>query len=119
MEFIKQDNQENSIIEQNDKNIKLKNNSLKIPCFVSKNYHCEINIKNLDEINKISIFSLINKDNIDLLIIGTGKKTQFIPDKKKLSIMQIINIETMNTQSATSCFNLLLSDNRNIGVLLL
>lgn len=120
MEFNQQESSHNSIISADHAQIKLAHTTLNTPCFISTNYYCEINISKLDEINKTLLFPLSIHDDINLLIIGTGKMPQFLSPKQKIAIKQMgINTESMNSDSARRSFNLLLSDARSVGLLLL
>ncbi len=120
MEFSQQDYNKNSIISIEIGAVRLSDIQLKTPCFISKNFSTEVDIHQLDEINKISLFPLTNQDEIDILIIGTGTMPKFLSGKQQVEIQQMgINTECMNSESACRSFNLLLSDIRNIGLLLL
>lgn len=120
MEFNQQEANKNSIISANAVKIKLAHATLKIPCFISTNYIAEVKINNLDALDKKVLFPLITKDNIDLLIIGSGNSTQFLHPKQQIQIQQMgLGVETMNSKSACRSFNLLLADARLVGLLLL
>ena len=55
----------------------------------------------------------------EILIIGTGKTQQFLPDSLISAIQQAeIGLETMNTFAACRCFNLLSSEGRQVSALL-
>ncbi|SFV76851.1 Membrane protein [hydrothermal vent metagenome] len=120
MEFNQQDNNNNSVISIENDAVLLSYARLKTPCFISKSFSKETNIHQLNEINKLSLFPLISQDDIDLLIIGTGSMPKFLSGKQLVEIQQMgVNTECMNSESACRSFNLLLSDVRNIGLLLL
>lgn len=120
MEFNQQANKQNSIISADSKQIKLANNIVKIPCFVSVNYQVEVAFSDINKIDKKLLFPLINKDEIDLLIIGTGESVRFLSPKQLVDFNQIgLSVETMNSVSARHSFNLLLADARAVGLLLL
>jgi uncharacterized protein len=120
LQFNQQENSKNSIIYLDKNKVKLQQKILTTPVFISSNYCKEIEIDSLDKLNKEFIFPLANHDNIDLLIVGTGDKTKFLNPKQLLKIKKIgINIESMNNKSACYSFNLLLSDSRLVGLLLL
>jgi len=120
VEFNQQDNQKNSIISVNDKTITLSHTSLTAPCFVSTNYHTETPDMTLEKLDKMSLFPLSSKDDIDILIVGTGATGCFLDPQQQVAIQQMgIGIETMSTESAYRSFNLLLSDMRLVGLLLL
>ncbi|WP_190600801.1 Mth938-like domain-containing protein [Candidatus Vesicomyidisocius sp. SY067_SCS001] len=120
MEFNQQETDYNSIVSIEEYHVKLTHIQLKIPCFISCSYYCEININHLNDINKISLFPLSNQDNINLLIIGSGSTHKFLHPKQQIAIRQMgISTEIMNNKSACRSFNLLLSDARSVGLLLL
>jgi len=55
-----------------------------------------------------------------LLIIGTGKHSKFLSPKQQVSLSELgLGVESMNNVSACSSFNLLLSDLRPVGLLIL
>jgi uncharacterized protein len=120
VEFNQQDNNQNSIVYIENNQIRLAYKQLNTPCFISKNFSTEVDIHSIADINKISLFPLCNQDDINLLIIGTGKLPKFLSGKQQVEIQQMsINTESMNSASACRSFNLLLSDVRNVGILLL
>ncbi len=120
MEFNQQESSRNSIISVDVRQLKLAHTTLTMPCFISPNYHTEIEIESLDKLDKLTLFPLSTKDNIELLIIGTGDSTQFLHPKQQVAIGQMgIGVESMNSESACRSFNLLLSDARLVGLLLL
>ncbi len=105
MEFNEQEHNHNSIVSANNSQVELAHTTLKIPCFISTNYCTEVKIYKLNEIDKISLFPLSNQDDIDLLIIGTGKYPQFLSPKQQVAIKQMgINTESMNSESAKKKF---------------
>ncbi len=119
MEFNQQDNQQNSIISMSDETISLSHTSLSTPCFVSTNYHTEMVEMTLKQLDKMTLFPLVSKDDIDILIVGTGAAGQFLNPQQQVAIQQMgIGVETMSTDSACRSFNLLLSDVRRVGLLL-
>lgn len=74
----------------------------------------------LEQLDKMTLFPLSSKDDIRLLIIGTGATARFLDPKQQVAIQQMgIGVESMNTESACHSFNLLLSDARLVGLLLL
>lgn len=120
MEFNQQESEQNSIVSVDDSQVKLAHCVLKIPCFISSSYSSEIEITNLEALDKASLFPLSSQDDIDILIIGTGKATQFLHPMQQVAIQQMgIGVESMNNESACRSFNLLLSDVRRVGLLLL
>ncbi len=120
MEFNQQEANHNSIVSVNDSQIKLAYTTLQTPCFISPNYHTQVEITSLDQLDKTVLFPLSSQDDIDLLIIGTGATGQFLNPKQQVAIQQMgIGVESMNSESACRSFNLLLSDVRLVGLLLL
>jgi uncharacterized protein len=120
MEFNQQEANQNSIISIESLNVNLANVSLKKPCFISPKYHSEVEITDLEQLNKPLIFKLSQHDDIDILIVGTGNSSKFLHPKLQVEIQQMgIGIECMNNDSACHCFNLLLSDARLVGLLIL
>ncbi len=120
MEFNQQESEINSIVSVDNAQIKLAHTCLKTPCFISSRYFTETEITNLDQLDKATLFPLISQDDVDILIIGTGKTTQFLHPKQQIEIQQMgIGVESMNHESACRSFNLLLSDIRRVGLLLL
>ena len=80
----------------------------------------EISISSLEEISKEALFPLLSQESLDLLIIGTGKKSKFLSPKQQVSLSELgLGVECMNNVSACSSFNLLLSDLRPVGLLIL
>ena len=120
MEFSQQENNQNSVISVEQDSVQLSHTQLKTPCFISRNFFTEISIHTIEDIKKTSLFALTSQDDIDLLIIGTGASPQFLSAKQRIDIQQMnIGTESMNSESACRSFNLLLSDIRNVGLLLL
>ncbi|MBE8189480.1 MAG: hypothetical protein HAW58_01100 [Candidatus Thioglobus sp.] len=120
MEFNQQAASKNSIISVDNLGVKLANSTLKTPCFISPNYQTELEISALSALDKITLFPLSQPDNIDILIIGTGAKIEFLSAEQQVAISQMgLGVETMNSESACRSFNLLLSDKRLVGLLLL
>ncbi len=120
MEFNEQDTSQNSIISLNDSSLKLAHLTLKIPCFVSPNYHTELGVFELEKIDKTTIFPLITPDEVSLVLIGTGAVSQFLPPKQLIAFAQLkIGVESMNSAAACRSFNLLLSERRSVGLWLL
>ncbi len=120
MEFNEQSSQQNSIISIEENTVVLSHSKLNTPCFISRNNQFEIDINNVDQIDKSSVFPLCSKDDINLLIVGTGKEAKFLHPKQLVSIQQMgIGIESMKSDSACRSFNLLLSDARPVGLILL
>lgn len=120
MEFNQQDNSQNSIISVSDKKIVLSHTTLSVPCFISTNHCTIIPDITLEQLNKTLLFPLSYKDDIDILIVGTGAIGRFLDPKQQVAIQQMgIGVESMATASACRSFNLLLSDVRRVGLLLL
>ena len=120
MEFTQQNPNKNTVISIDESTITLSHIQLKIPCFVSSNKTEEVSIFSLDEINKEALFLLLSQESLDLLIIGTGKHSKFLSPKQQISLSELgLGVECMNNVSACSSFNLLLSDLRPVGLLIL
>ena len=120
MEFTQQNTNQNSVVSVDDSMIMLTNTKLKIPCYISAYHTEEISTLSLDLISKESIFPLMAKKSVDLLIIGTGNSTKFLSPKLQTELSEIgLNIECMKNVSACSSFNLLLADARSVGLLIL
>ena len=120
MEFNQQESEHNSIISVDNSQVKLIHCVLKTPCFISPSYSVEIKATNIESLDKALLFPLSSKDDIDILIIGTGEMTQFLHPKQQIAIQQMgIGVESMNNESACRSFNLLLTDARRVGLLLL
>ena len=120
MEFTQQSPNQNTVISIDESTITLSHIQLKIPCFVSSNKAEEVSIFSLEEINKEALFLLLSQESLDLLIIGTGKHSKFLSPKQQISLSELgLGVESMNNTSACSSFNLLLSDLRSVGLLIL
>ena len=120
MEFTQQNPNKNTVISIDESTITLSHIQLKIPCFVSSNKTEEVSIFSLEEINKEALFLLLREESLDLLIIGTGKHSKFLSPKQLVSLSELgLGVECMNNASACSSFNLLLSDLRPVGLLIL
>ena len=120
MEFTQQNPNKNTVISIDESTITLSHIQLKIPCFVSSNKAEEVSIFSLEEINKEALFLLLSQESLDLLIIGTGKHSKFLSPKQQVSLSELgLSVESMNNVSACSSFNLLLSDLRPVGLLIL
>lgn len=120
VEFNQQDNNHNSIISVSNNIITLSHTTLAAPCFISPNYHTETPNLTLEKLDKATLFPLTSKNDIKLLIIGTGKIGKFLNPQQQVALQQMgIGVESMNNESACRSFNLLLSDARLVGLLLL
>ena len=120
MEFIEQSANQNTVISIDEFIITLSHTQLKIPCFISSKKVDEVSLSSLEEISKETLFPLLNQESLDLLIIGTGKNSKFLSPKQQVSLSELgLSVECMNNVSACSSFNLLLSDLRNVGLLIL
>ena len=120
MEFTQQDPNLNSIISIDESSITLSHIRLNIPCFISSKKVEEVSISSIEEISKETLFPLLSQESLELLIIGTGKYSIFLSPKQQVSLSELgIGLECMNNVSASSSFNLLLSDQRPVGLLIL
>ena len=120
MEFNQQEASQNSIISIDNSQVNLSHTTLKTPCFISPTHYQEIELSSIDQIDKTQLFPLSVKDNIDLLIIGTGAQPTFLSPQQYIMFQQMgVGVECMTNESASRSFNLLLSDARLVGLLLL
>ena len=120
MEFTQQNANQNTVISIDESTTTLSHTQLKIPCFISSNIAKEVPISSLEEISKEVLFPLLSQESLDLLIIGTGKHSKFLSPKQQVSLSKLgLGLESMNNVSACSSFNLLLSDLRPVGLLIL
>ena len=120
MEFTQQSANQNTIISIDESTIKLSHIQVNIPCFISSKNVEELSISSLEEISKEALFPLLSQESLDLLIIGTGKKSKFLSPKQQVLLSELgLGLECMNNVSACSSFNLLLSDLRPVGLLIL
>ena len=120
MEFTQQSANQNTIISIDESTIKLSHIQVNIPCFISSKKVEELSISSLEEISKEVLFPLLSQESLDLVIIGTGKKSEFLSPKQQVSLSELgLGLECMNNISACSSFNLLLSDLRPVGLLIL
>ena len=120
MELTQQEVNYNSIVSHDESSVTLSATKLKKPCFISPKNNKELTIQSLAEIDKEFIFRLTCDEPLDLVIIGTGEKVIFLSAKQQVDIRELgIGTECMNNNSACSSFNLLLSDARAVGLLIL
>ena len=120
MEFTEQRANQNTVISIDEFKITLSHIRLNIPCFISSKKGEEVSISSVEEINKENLFPLLSQKSLDLLIIGTGKQSKFLSPKQQVSLSELgLGVESMNNVSACSSFNLLLSDLRPVGLLIL
>jgi len=120
MEFTQQSPNQNTIFSIDESTITLSHTQLKIPCFISSNIADEVTISSIEEISKEALFPILSQESLDLLLIGTGKKSKFLSPKQLVSLSELgLGVECMNNVSACSSFNLLLSDLRPVGLLIL
>ena len=120
MEFTQQDPNLNSVISSDESSITLSHIQLNIPFFISSEKVEEVSVSSLEEISKEVLFPLLSQESLDLLIIGTGKHSKFLSPKQQVSLSELgLGLESMNNVSACSSFNLLLSDLRPVGLLIL
>ena len=120
MEFTQQSANQNTVISISESSIALSHTQLKLPCFISSKRAEEVSISSLEQITKETLFPLLSSDSLNLLIIGTGKHSIFLSPKQQLSLYEIgLGVECMSNVSACHSFNLLLSDLRPVGLLIL
>ncbi len=120
MELSLEKPKNNSIIAIDEK-VKLKDKTLEIPCYITNEIYLTENIPNkFEDITFKLIDELITKDKITILIIGTGEKQKFLDPKLQVELSNIgIAVEVMKNASAVYSFNILLAENRNVGLILL
>ena len=120
MEFTQQAPNLNTIISIDESSITLSHIRLNMPCFISSKKVEEVSISSVEEISKENLFPLLSQESLDLLIIGTGKHSKFLSPRQQVSLSEFgLGVECMNNVSACSSFNLLLSDLRPVGLLIL
>lgn len=120
MEFSQEKRLKNSIISYQNKNIHLADQVLSTPCFLSKTYQVKLDDITLETLRKTTISPLLIKDNVSILLIGTGDKQSFLVPQQHAELHSLgIGIEIMPNISACRCYNLLLLDYRAVGLLLL
>ena len=120
MKLAKEVRQKNSIVSYTDKQIVLKDATIDIPCFLAKDYHTKVNINQLADINVNNIKPLVEKTKINILIIGTGNKQKFLSPKQQYLLYELkIAVDVMSNPSACRLYNLLLSDFREVALLIL
>jgi len=120
MEFTEQRANQNTVISIDEFRITLSHIRLNIPCFISSKKGEEVSISSVEEINKENLFPLLAQESLEILIIGTGKYSLFLSPKQQISLSELgLGVECMNNVSACSSFNLLLSDQRPVGLLIL
>ena len=120
MEFAEQSANQNTVISFDESSITLSHIQLNIPCFISSNKSVEVSISSIEEISKETLFPFLSHESLELLIIGTGKHSKFLSPKQQVSLSELgLSVESMNNASACSSFNLLLSDQRPVGLLIL
>lgn len=120
MEFSQESRQINSIISYSQQTIFLEDEQINSPCFISNTQRIKLQNTTITTLEKEVIKKLIAHHKINLLIIGTGDKQCFLPAKEKIKIQSLgVGVETMTNQKACHCYNLLLSDGRFVGLLLL
>ena len=120
MEFTEQSANQNTVISIDESSITLSHIRLNIPCFISSKKVEEVSISSIEEISKETLFPLLSQESLELLIIGTGKYSIFLSPKQQVSLSELgLGLESMNNVSACSSFNLLLSDQRPVGLLIL
>ena len=120
MEFTQQSPNQNTVISIDESTISLSNIQLEIPCFISSKKAEEVSISSLEDISKETLFPILSQESLELLIIGTGIHSKFLSPKQQVSLSELgLGVESMNNVSACSSFNLLLSDLRPVGLLIL
>ena len=77
--------------------------------------------RNVDGLNEIHFLSLISKsDDIDVLLLGTGKDICFLPPELKKALKkQGLGIDVMDTGAACRTYNVLMAEGRRVVCALL
>ncbi len=120
MEFTQQSPNQNTVISIDESTISISNIQLEIHCFISSKKAEEVSISSLEDISKETLFPILSQESLELLIIGTGIHSKFLSPKQQVSLSELgLGVESMNNVSACSSFNLLLSDLRPVGLLIL
>ena len=120
MEFTQQRANQNTVITISESTLTLSHTQLKMPCFISSKRAEEVSISSLEQITKETLFPLLSPDSLNLLIIGTGKHSIFLSPKQQVALSELgLGVECMSNISACNSFNLLLSDLRPVGLLIL
>ena len=118
MDFNLEKNLENSIINFKDNKVFLKDKVLQTTCLLSVSTAFDnLNLK-FSDISPNLIQTKLNNQKIEVLIIGSANALR-IDNKLVVEFNNIdIGVEIMNQQSACYSFNVLLSEYRNVALLL-
>lgn len=80
-----------------------------------------VGVSNSSNLN-IDDFSFLkeNKEDIDVVLLGTGAKMQFLPDKLRGELQEKgITIDAMDTGAACRTFNVLAPEGRRVAAMIL
>lgn len=74
-----------------------------------------------ERIDEASLARVIaDRDEIDFLLIGTGRDTYLLPDALRLRLRELgIRFDAMPTAAAASTYNVLLSEGRRVAAALI
>ena len=87
--------------------------------FYLEKFFSNIGFSLIDLMEKNDIFPLTTKDQVKIIIIGTSQ-TSFLQPEKILLFNELgLGVELMNVDAACRSFNLLLSDKRAVGLLII
>lgn len=82
---------------------------------------CSFPPATVEKADEQSVHEIIRKaDEIEILLVGAGKTTDFLPDNvEKLLKSKNINVEYMDTGAAARTYNVLLTEERKVAVILI
>lgn len=119
MDLSQENSEQNSILSYSENDVRIQSRKLGFPCFISKSFSTTLDFHSIDLIKKTDIFPLITKDQVKIIIIGTSQ-TSFLKPEKILLFNELgLGVELMNVDAACRSFNLLLSDKRSVGLLII
>ena len=80
-----------------------------------------LEVKGVQDLNPDALLSLLEEqDDIDLLLIGTGERQEFIPPSIRAPFsVKGVGIEFMDTQAACRTYNVLIADGRRLAAVLM
>ena len=119
MDLSQENSEQNSIISYSENDASIQSGKLGFPCFISKSFSATLDFHSIDLIEKNDIFPLITKDQVKIIIIGTSQSSFLKPEKILLFNELGLGVELMNVDAACRSFNLLLSDKRSVGLLII
>lgn len=77
--------------------------------------------QNFESLNENDfLFLLDNKENIDVLLLGSGAKGLFLnPDLRKIIKSKGLNIDVMDTGAACRTYNVLMAEGRRVVAMMM